>query len=278
MNLYKTSLAATLIAVALSSRCDAQYTAPASIAPSLIQYATPMLPPGGTWIRLILYNTDGTDVEISSFSTSSSGKTTFAPHSGTYTYSIDPLNSSHAAIAYDGNTNPQTFDNLYFTAANDGTQVPPNQASAGGIGLPTFTFSPRVSSNGGINVSNRCELSSGGVAISGFVIQSTGPRWVLVRAVGATLAKFGVSGVVSSPSFTLYDSTQTVVGNSSVWSSDPNLAGGFSTIFALVGAFPLTGGSDEGVLLTRLNPGAYTGVFQGSGAGTILCEVYILPF
>jgi hypothetical protein len=84
----------------------------------------------------------------------------------------------------------------------------------------------------------------------------------------------------------LYDPVLTVIGfglaegsiPSTVWSSDPNLVNGYNTIFSLVGAFPLNAGSDEGVLLLPLNPGAYTAVFQAGSAGAILCEVYLLPY
>jgi len=274
-------MAAILLVAALYPNCDAQsvpFAAPASIAPSLIQYtgAAEYAKPEPS--HLVLYKADGTYQEINSYLRNLDGSiTTYAPGSGTYTYSIDPLNPSHATIVYNGSTDPTTYDNLYFDSANGGLQVA-TQVSAAFIAQPFFRFSPGVVYNGGVNVSNRCQLTSGAVAISGFVVQSTGPRWVLLRAVGATLANFGVAGAVSTPSFTVYDSTQTSVGTSSVWSSDPNLTGGYSAIFSLVGAFPLTSGSDEGVLLVQLNPGAYTGVFKAGSSGTILCEVYILPF
>jgi hypothetical protein len=178
---------AVLIAIALYSHSYAQFAAPASIAPSLIQYTNPYYPnPGTSASRLILYNADGTYVEISSYFGNISGNSTYRPTAGTYTYSIDPLNPyplnpSHGTIIYDGGAE---YDNLYFASVNRGSQVTPNQASPGGQGLPWFTFSPEVISTGGVNVSNRCQLSSGAFAISGFVIQSAGPRWVLLRAVG----------------------------------------------------------------------------------------------
>lgn len=298
MNRYNASWAAMLIAVVVSSRCNAQYAAPASIAPSLIQYLAPQPGQPGYFVsRLVLYNPDQTWVGINSKATSPTGSvlTTFATGSGTYNYSIDPSNSSHAIVTYAGGGN----ENLYFNGVNYGTQTNPIPPTLSLTGPPVFWWSPMQATNGGVNVSNRCQLSSGAVAISGFVvqsiglgvpspevfpllngqaIQSTGPRWVLIRAVGATLTNFGVSGVVSNPSFTLYDSDQIVRGTSSVWSSDPNLLLGYSTIFALSGAFPLNSGSDEGVLLIQLPPGAYTAIFKAGSAGTILCEVYILPF
>jgi hypothetical protein len=274
-----TSMAAMFIAVALSSRCNAQFAAPSSIAPSLIQYSMPQPAEPGYFVsRLVLYNSDQTYVEINSYFTSPLGNGTYATYSGTYTYSIDSQNSSHATIVYDGGSGSLSDDNLYFTAVDVGTQTAPVKGPYAGVGPPVFSLSPLQTTNGGGNLSNRCQLGSGAVEISGFVIQSTGARWVLLRAVGNTLKDFGVSGTIPSPAFTLFDSSQTAVGASSVWSSDPNLTRGYSTLFSLVGAFPLTPGSDEGVLLAHLNPGAYTGVFRGGSAGTILCEVYVLPF
>ena len=68
------------------------------------------------------------------------------------------------------------------------------------------------------------------------------------------------------------------VSSGEVWSVDPNLVGGYQKVFSFAGVFPLSNGSDEGVLLVPLNPGVYTAVFKAGSAGTILCETYILPF
>jgi len=205
-------------------------------------------------------------------------QTTLAPVSGTFSYAVDPQNPAHATITYAGAALP--VDDLYFTATDSGSQLAP-----GGIGIvppgtpsESFTISPMQANSGCRAVSSRCELAAGGTSISGFIIdESGGPRWVLVRAEGKSLSTYGVTDGVSSPSFTLHNSAG-VVGTSSVWSSDPNLVSGFETIFSLVGDFSLESGSDEGVLLVQLNPGAYTAVFQAGSAGTILCDVYMLPF
>jgi hypothetical protein len=296
----RTILAGLLFAAVLSAPCSAQYAAPASIAPSLIQYSTPQPQQPGYFVsHLVLYNADLTYTEINSSATSAFRNETYATRSGTFTYFIDPQNVSHGTIVYDGGTGPLPNDALYFTTSNSGAGTPPGGSVADGGGPQLFWWSPMQNTNGGVNVSNRCQLNSGGAAISGFVVQSTstgydgpgtlflndglveqstGPRWVLLRAAGTTLGSFGVSGVVSKPSFRLYDSTQSVIGTSTVWSADPNLISGYSTIFSLTGAFPLNAGSDEGILLIQLPAGAYTAVFSAANAGTILCEVYILPF
>jgi hypothetical protein len=252
----------------------AYVAAPAVISPCLVQYSlNQTLGPNTT--RLFLYNADNTYVEINSYSTAGLGTSggTSAVRQGSYTYTVDPLNASHATIVYDGgSTSPP--DQLYFLSSTTGTQSP--SLVVANV-LTGFTLYPRQNASGGVNVSNRIQLNANGSTYTGLVIQG-GARWVLIRAVGSTLAKFGVSPVVSGPSFTLYNSQQTSVGTSSVWSADPNLVTGYNTIFSLAGAFPLNSGSDEGVALISLNPGAYTIAFQATSGGQMLCEAYLLPF
>jgi len=276
--LIRVAFAAAVSTVALAVSGSAQVAAPASLPPCLIQFNNYSLGNGNSW--LILFNSDHTWLEINSYysglpnlSTGMSSGTS-APSQGTYTYTVDPQNPSHATIGYSV-PNPG-FPELYFTATNSGLGVLPNQLSIDGP--PIFTIYPRQSTNGNVNFSNRSVLTSSGTSILGFVVQSGGPRWVLLRAVGASLLNFGVSSAVASPSLTLYDSSQAVIGSSSVWSADPNLVGGYQRMFSMIGAFPLSTGSDEGVLLVPLNPGAYTAVFKAGGAGNILCEAYVLPY
>ncbi len=273
------TLAALVSAVTFAVRGYSQETAPAPVTlpPCLIQYDSTYLLYGSS-STLILYSANQTFDVISSVSTSvtttpnGNVNTTYPPVSGSFTYSVDPQDPTHATIvAEDGVGQP-----LYFYTTNFGGMIPSGYLPQLGT-ANWFNLYPQQVTNGGTNVSNRCQLAAGGQAISGFVIQSGGPRWVLLRAVGSTLGNFGVSPTVTKPSITLYNSGQ-VVGSSSVWSADPNLTPGFSTIFSLVGAFPLNTGSDEGVILLPLNPGAYTAVFNAGSAGTILCEAYILPY
>ncbi len=260
-------------AVTLVVQCYSQVAAPASLPPCLIQYSF-LEYLNGTASRLMLYNADQTYVAINSIRNG----VTVPTSTGVFTYAVDPQNPTHATIVYGGGGSSLANDDLYFTAANSGSQVPPGQFTPGGGYFAAFTLYPRQTTNGGCNSSCLCQLVTGRTGTTGFVVQSVGPRWVLLRAVGTSLGQFGVSPIVSSPSLTLYDSKQTIQGTSSVWSSDPNLVSGYQTVFSLLGAFPLGSGSDEGVLLVPLNPGAYTAQFKSSTAGTILCEVYILPF
>ncbi|QYM79234.1 hypothetical protein K0B96_01050 [Horticoccus luteus] len=257
--------------------CRGQVAAPASLPTCLIQYVSSQTLTNTSSRRLTLYKADNTYVEINAYSY---GNSMFAGpwissalHQGTYTYTVDALDPTHATIAYDGGG---AKDQLYFVIPTSGRQTTPVTTPGDDR---EFTLYPEQNTAGGANVSNRCELAAGGTAITGFVVQGDGPRWVLLRAAGSTLAHLGVtSATVAGPSFTLYNSQQAVAGVSAVWSADPNLVAGYETIFALVGAFPFSSGSDEGVLLVALDPGVYTAVFKGQSAGQILCEAYILPF
>jgi hypothetical protein len=227
---------------------------------------------GWHYSRVIQFNVNGSYIVLSDSFSGPSGPGTVAPHAGRYTYRIDPSDVSHATISYD-EASGLPSEELHFSGNHSGTNT---GFYSLGLGCP-FVLYPAQVTNGGTNVSNRCTLSAGGTAITGFVVQSDGPRWVLVRAVGASLSSFGVTDGVVAPIFTINDS-QGVVATSSVWSADSNLSTGYQQLFSTVGAFPLQSGSDDCVVCLPLNPGNYTVVYQAASAGTILCEVYLLPF
>jgi hypothetical protein len=278
MKIAVRSLESLALAFMVSLPCRSQVAAPASLPACLIQYLSMESLTSSHGGSVVLYNSDQTYIEISSSWQGPIGGGTAATVSGRYTYSVDPQNASHATITYQP---PRSFgassDELYFYAQNSGSELAAQSMDFSGK-ITLFNVYPRQLNNGGVNHSCRCQLEPGGFAISGFVIESDGPRWVLIRAVGASLKNFGVPSAVSNPSFSLSSSSQGLLGSSADWSSDPNLVNGYDTIFSVVGAFQLNIGSDEGVLLLPLDPGAYTAVFQAGSAGTILCEVYILPF
>jgi hypothetical protein len=277
MKVYERLIATLGLALALVVDCHSQVAAPASLPPCLIQYSAGGGDVLSSGSRLLLYNSNQTYTVINWSSSIQGVHSTTAPVGGTFTYAVDPQNSAHALITYTGGGGVLSYDDLYFTATNSGSQFPLSGVVTL-LSYADFTLSPMQANSGCRAVSSRCELAAGGTSISGFIIdESGGPRWVLVRAEGKSLSTYGVTDGVSSPSFTLHNSAG-VVGTSSVWSSDPNLVSGFETIFSLVGDFSLESGSDEGVLLVQLNPGAYTAVFQAGSAGTILCDVYMLPF
>ncbi len=147
-----------------------------------------------------------------------------------------------------------------------------------------------------INLSARGTVGSGsGQMIMGFVSEAdvTGAtQSVLLRGMGPSLAGMGgmmQSGVLSSPTLTVFDGTSHMMGGDTGWMNSPIAARGTeaSTVSAMlqsaslammrtVGAFaPATGSSDSALMMTA-PVGAYTTVIGGSAnsAGVALAECY----
>ena len=143
---------------------------------------------------------------------------------------------------------------------------------------PTLAFTattPRL-----INISARTLVGTGGnILIAGFVIGGTSAKQVMLRAIGPTLAGFGVTGVLADPRLELFQNTgTTAISANDNWGQAAN-ASEIAAAAARVGAFALPLESRDAVLLVSLPPGSYTVQITGIGTttGVALVEVYELP-
>ena len=122
-----------------------------------------------------------------------------------------------------------------------------------------------------INVSARARVLTGAnVLIGGFVISGTGPRRVIVRGIGPSLAQAGIQGPLADPTLTIFDGQNQAIATNDNWKD---------TQQALIAATPFQPGNDaESAIVITLNPGAYTAVVSGKGGatGVALVEVYDL--
>jgi hypothetical protein len=127
-----------------------------------------------------------------------------------------------------------------------------------------------------VNISARSFVGSGNnVLIVGFVISGTQSREVLIRGIGPSLAKYGVSGVLADPRLQLYREKQLIDENND-WGGDVEL----TQAFARVGAFGLDNpGSGDAVMKVTLPPGAYSAILSGTNntTGVALMELYEMP-
>ncbi|HRE04949.1 MAG TPA: polysaccharide lyase family 8 super-sandwich domain-containing protein [Opitutaceae bacterium] len=138
---------------------------------------------------------------------------------------------------------------------------------------PGAAFTPTTSRL--INVSARSFVGVGGDRlITGFVIAGLSPQTVLVRAIGGTLAAFGVAGSLDNPRLELFSGSTKLLENDD-WSGNPSL----SSTAARVGAFILPVASKDAALVATLPPGAYTAQVTGVAetTGIALVEVYEVP-
>jgi uncharacterized delta-60 repeat protein len=134
-----------------------------------------------------------------------------------------------------------------------------------------------------VNLSSRGVAGVGGEAfIGGFVISGTSSKSLLVRGIGPTLARYGVTAPLADPMVSVYDADNHLVATNDNWSNlatDGLITPSTAALIAQTsasGAFSLDVGSKDAALSTVLAPGAYTvhvrGVDGGSGAAMI--ELY----
>ncbi|MCX6954644.1 MAG: immunoglobulin domain-containing protein [Verrucomicrobia bacterium] len=129
-----------------------------------------------------------------------------------------------------------------------------------------------------VNVSARARLGARDDRIAaGFVLAGQARTTLLIRAVGPSLAAFGLSGALAAPRLELIRA-----GSGEVLVRNDQWAGGaeLRAAFAAAGAFPLAAAdSKDAALLVTLEPGAYSAQLTGvDGAlGDALVELYVLP-
>jgi hypothetical protein len=138
----------------------------------------------------------------------------------------------------------------------------------------TFTFrAPQESSENHLaNISTRGFVNTGqGQLISGFIIRG-GPKLVIIRALGPSLASKGISPVLADPTLKLF-SGSTLLAQNDNWQ-------GASNVNDTRGSTIPPTNAKESALVIRLEPGAYTTVVTGAdnGTGIALVEVYELDF
>ena len=133
-----------------------------------------------------------------------------------------------------------------------------------------FTFrAPQESSENHLaNISTRGFVNTGqGQLIGGFIIRG-GPKMVLIRALGPSLAQFGVNPVLADPQLKVFQNT-TLIRQNDNWQSAANANEVTATTLAPTNA-------KEAAILIRLEPGNYTTVVDGAdnGTGIALVEVF----
>lgn len=123
-----------------------------------------------------------------------------------------------------------------------------------------------------VNVSARNRVGTGDdILIAGFTIAGTGPKQVLIRAVGPSLRAFAVTDFLLDPVLEVYAGGVRLDENDN-WSAS------LAPVFTSVSAFPFAAGSRDAALVLVLLPGSYTAQVRGVGGttGESLVELYEL--
>jgi len=158
----------------------------------------------------------------------------------------------------------------------------PNTAVANGTGsgimlVEVYDTDPSSSTAKLVNVSARNQVGTGAnILISGFVVDGTAARTLLIRGVGPALNDFfGVSGQLADP---LLEIHQTVNGLDTLIASNDNWDSSLTPVFDQVGAFRFLPGSKDAALVITLPPGIYSAELYGvnGGTGDGLIELYVV--
>jgi len=141
-----------------------------------------------------------------------------------------------------------------------------------GIGLvEAYDISPLVTSKLK-NISTRGSVGTGdNVLISGFIVGDVDRTTVVVRALGPSLAAYGVSEVLSDPTLTIYDSTGAAIASNDNWHDNVNWVD-----IRKHRLLPVD--QRESALVLHLPAGAYTAIVSGANGatGNALVEIYDL--
>jgi hypothetical protein len=150
-----------------------------------------------------------------------------------------------------------------------------------GVALVEFYDTDPLSSPSTLtSISARAQVGTGGdILIPGISIQGNVAMTILIRAVGPTIAGFGVDGTLIDPEMVLVRALSgggsEVVASNDDWEQSPDVAL-LQSASSQVFAFPLDSGSKDAAMLVVLNPGVYTIQVSGKNGemGVSLVELY----
>ena len=130
------------------------------------------------------------------------------------------------------------------------------------------------------NISTRAIVETGdNVVIGGFIVQGSGPKRVIIRALGPELTEHGVAGALHNPTLELHNGAGELIASNDNWVR--TIIGGIITQNQVrdimnSGYAPTNG--LESAIIADLQPGNYTAIVRGVNdtTGVGLVEVYDL--
>jgi hypothetical protein len=142
------------------------------------------------------------------------------------------------------------------------------------IGLNATSVLGNISTRGFVQTGNN-------VMIGGFIVQGTGAKRVIVRAIGPELSAppFNIPNALANPTLELHNGSGTVIARNDNWQS--TIIGGIiaaSQVSAIQNSGHAPTQPSESAIIATLPPGNYTAIMRGvnNTTGVALVEVYDL--
>jgi hypothetical protein len=150
-----------------------------------------------------------------------------------------------------------------------------------GINLDVIGYDLSQTSQSSLgNISTRGFVQTGEhVMIGGFIVQGSGPKRVIIRAIGPELTQFGIPDALGNPRLELHNGNGALIGTNDDWQS--TIIGGVITgnqANDIQNSGHVPTAASESAIIANLQPGNYTAIVQGvnNTTGVALVEVYDL--
>jgi len=130
------------------------------------------------------------------------------------------------------------------------------------------------------NISTRALVQTGeNVMIGGFIVQGTGPKRVIIRAIGPELTQYGITDALGNPRLELHNGTGALIAFNDDWQT--TILGGIITsnqVSDIQNSGHAPTAASESAIVADLQPGNYTAIVRGvnNTTGVALVEVYDL--
>ena len=147
--------------------------------------------------------------------------------------------------------------------------------------VEVYDLSPGTTSTLG-NISTRSFVQTGdNVMIGGFIVQGTGTKSVIIRAIGPELGlpPYNIPNALANPTLELHNAAGELLGSNDNWQT--TIIGGIITsnqVSDIQNSGHAPTEASESAIIANLAPGNYTAIVRGvsNTTGVALVEVYDL--
>ena len=114
------------------------------------------------------------------------------------------------------------------------------------------------------NISTRSFVQTGEhVMIGGFIVQGTGPKRVIIRAIGPELTQYGIPDALANPRLELHNGSGALIATNDDWQT--TILGGIITsnqVSDIQNSGHAPTAASESAIIADLQPGNYTAIVQ----------------
>ncbi len=150
-----------------------------------------------------------------------------------------------------------------------------------GINLDVIGYDLTQTSQASLgNISTRSFVQTGEhVMIGGFIVQGSGPKRVIIRAIGPELTQYGIPDALANPRLELHNGNGALIATNDDWQT--TIIGGIITsnqVSDIQNSGHAPTAASESAIIADLQPGNYTAIVSGvnNTIGVALVEVYDL--